>query len=160
MSPVTPFLPIIGRQLGISSSMVGWIYFALPFAGLVSRSGFGFVADRLHLRKLVLFLSMLAMSAAFFFVQFSPSLETEKLADFTVDCGSMTATPSGTLSCACTWAALNLKVRTETAGLLAVLHRLTMCEDGHFALFVSCVTISNPDLLPSRETGVNSGIRN
>jgi hypothetical protein len=33
------------------------------------------------------------------------------------------------------------------------------CEYGRFPVSASCVTISNPDLLSSRETGVNPGIR-
>jgi hypothetical protein len=33
------------------------------------------------------------------------------------------------------------------------------CEDGRFPVSGSCLTISNPDLLPSSETGVNLGIR-
>ncbi len=33
------------------------------------------------------------------------------------------------------------------------------CEDGLFAVFSSCVTISNPDSLSSSETRVNSGLR-
>jgi hypothetical protein len=31
-------------------------------------------------------------------------------------------------------------------------------EDGHFPVSVSCVTISNPDLLSRSETGVDPGI--
>jgi hypothetical protein len=33
------------------------------------------------------------------------------------------------------------------------------CEDGRFPVPASCVTISNPNLLSSSETGVNPGIR-
>jgi hypothetical protein len=33
------------------------------------------------------------------------------------------------------------------------------CEDGRFPLYASRMTISNPDLLSSSETGVSTGIR-
>jgi hypothetical protein len=33
------------------------------------------------------------------------------------------------------------------------------CEGGRFLVSGNCVTISNPDLLSSSETGVNPGIR-
>jgi hypothetical protein len=33
------------------------------------------------------------------------------------------------------------------------------CEDGCFPVYTSCVTISNPDSLPSSETGVDPGLK-
>lgn len=43
---VVPYMPVMARQLGISTFVVGVIYAILPILGLISKPLFGALADR------------------------------------------------------------------------------------------------------------------
>lgn len=43
---VVPYMPVLARQLGFSTFVVGSIYTVLPILGLISKPLFGAIADR------------------------------------------------------------------------------------------------------------------
>lgn len=43
---VVPFMPVLARQLGFSTFVVGSVYSILPILGLIAKPLFGAIADR------------------------------------------------------------------------------------------------------------------
>ena len=50
-APILPFLPIIGKQMGISGSGVGFILALVQISGLVIKPSFGYLMDKYPSRK-------------------------------------------------------------------------------------------------------------
>lgn len=50
---VVPFMPVLARQLGFSTFIVGTVYSILPILGLVAKPLFGAIADKLVLSLVI-----------------------------------------------------------------------------------------------------------
>ncbi|KAL5273717.1 hypothetical protein ACFFRR_000457 [Megaselia abdita] len=75
-APVVPFMPVLARQLGFSSVVVGTIYSILPLIGLLAKPLIGFLADKLQKHKLLFILAQGLTAVAFFCIMFIPSIAT------------------------------------------------------------------------------------
>lgn len=72
-SPVVPFIPVLAKQLGYSSVIVGIIYTILPIVGLISKPFFGFFGDRFHIQKQLFIIFQVVIIISFFSINFIPS---------------------------------------------------------------------------------------
>lgn len=52
-APVVPYMPTLARQLGFSSVVVGTMYTVLNIIGMISKPGFGAIADRFKRQKIL-----------------------------------------------------------------------------------------------------------
>jgi len=69
------FLPLIGRQLGFTATLIGTIYTILPISGLIAKPLFGTLADKFRLHKTFFLLFQAILAIAFFSVYFIPELD-------------------------------------------------------------------------------------
>jgi len=81
-APVTPFLPILAKQLGIDAFGVGIIFAVLPFGGMVAKPVAGWLADRLARQRLVFLLALLLTGGFYFSIQLVSSIPGSFLATF------------------------------------------------------------------------------
>jgi MFS family permease len=73
--PIVQFLPLIGRQLGFTATLIGTIYTILPISGLIAKPLFGTLADKFRLHKTFFLLFQAILAIAFFSVYFIPELD-------------------------------------------------------------------------------------
>lgn len=73
--PIVQFLPLIGRQLGFTATLVGTIYTVLPISGLIAKPLFGTLADKFRLHKTFFLLFQAILAVAFLSVYFIPELD-------------------------------------------------------------------------------------
>lgn len=69
-------MPVLARQLGFSSIVVGTIYSILPIVGLLTKPLFGLIADRFQSHKILFILSQALTAVAFFCIMFIPNIAT------------------------------------------------------------------------------------
>lgn len=69
-------MPVLARQLGFSSVVVGTIYSILPIIGLLTKPVFGFVADKFQSHRLLFILAQGLTAVAFFCIMFIPNIAT------------------------------------------------------------------------------------
>ncbi|XP_046599209.1 major facilitator superfamily domain-containing protein 6 isoform X1 [Neodiprion lecontei] len=75
MGPILPFLPVYGKQLGVSPVVMGSITAILPILFMIAKPMFGLLVDYFRSCRKVLFIALLtATSLAFMFLHFLPSL--------------------------------------------------------------------------------------
>ncbi|XP_076677986.1 major facilitator superfamily domain-containing protein 6 [Andrena cerasifolii] len=75
MGPILPFFPVYGKQLGISTLVMGSITAILPILFLIAKPAFGFVVDYFHPWRKTIFVSLLTVtSASFICMYFLPAL--------------------------------------------------------------------------------------
>lgn len=75
MGPILPFLPVYGKQLGVSPLIMGSITAILPILFLIAKATFGFVVDYFHTRRKVIFIVLLGVtSACYILMYFLPAL--------------------------------------------------------------------------------------
>jgi len=79
------FLPLIGRQLGFTATLIGTIYTILPISGLIAKPLFGTLADKFRLHKTFFLLFQAILAIAFFFVYFIPELDRSATIIFVCD---------------------------------------------------------------------------
>ncbi|RZF43942.1 hypothetical protein LSTR_LSTR006750 [Laodelphax striatellus] len=77
MGPVLPFLPVFGKQLGISEVVMGIITSILPIMFLLAKPVFGFFFDVFHGARKALFLALLMSTTVFFVMLTSLPLPAE-----------------------------------------------------------------------------------
>jgi len=72
-----PFIPLIGRQMGVAAASIGIIYTVAQILTFVMKPVFGLMADRLKRRKvmlmLVIFLALIAGSSISFLPSGAPA---------------------------------------------------------------------------------------
>ncbi|KAL6263024.1 hypothetical protein P5V15_005820 [Pogonomyrmex californicus] len=82
MGPILPFLPVYGKQLGISPLIMGSITAILPILFLIAKPTFGFVVDYFHTWRKLIFIALLAVtSGCYIFMYFLPALPGPLLPD-------------------------------------------------------------------------------
>ncbi|XP_012261185.2 major facilitator superfamily domain-containing protein 6 [Athalia rosae] len=75
MGPILPFLPVYGKQLGVSPLVMGSITAVLPLLFLISKPSFGLLVDHFRPWRKTIFMALLATtSAAYIFLYFLPPL--------------------------------------------------------------------------------------
>lgn len=75
MGPILPFFTVYGKQLGISTLVMGSITAILPILFLIAKPAFGFVVDYFHPWRKTIFVSLLTVtSASFICMYFLPAL--------------------------------------------------------------------------------------
>ncbi|KOC59868.1 Major facilitator superfamily domain-containing protein 6-B, partial [Habropoda laboriosa] len=84
MGPILPFLPVYGKQLGISAIIMGSITAILPILFLIAKPTFGFLVDYFHTWRKSIFIMLLATtSCCYIFMYFLPILPGPILPDHT-----------------------------------------------------------------------------
>jgi len=81
-APVTPFLPILAKQLGISPFGVGIVFAVLPFGGMVGKPVAGWLADCLRQQRIVFLLALLLSGLFYFSIQLVSSINGDFTAVF------------------------------------------------------------------------------
>jgi len=82
MGPILPFLPVYGKQLGVSPLIMGSITAILPILFLIAKPTFGFVVDYFRAWRKLIFISLLAAtSSCYIFMYFLPALPGPLLSD-------------------------------------------------------------------------------
>jgi len=81
-APVTPFLPILAKQLGISPFGVGIVFAVLPFGGMVGKPVAGWLADCLGQQRIVFLLALLLSGLFYFSIQLVSSINGDFTAVF------------------------------------------------------------------------------
>ncbi|XP_026827205.1 major facilitator superfamily domain-containing protein 6 isoform X2 [Ooceraea biroi] len=75
MGPILPFLPVYGKQLGVSPLIMGSITAVLPILFLIAKPAFGFVVDYFHSQRKLIFILLLAVtSGCYILMYFLPVL--------------------------------------------------------------------------------------
>ncbi|XP_033207938.1 major facilitator superfamily domain-containing protein 6-A [Belonocnema kinseyi] len=73
--PILPFLAVYGKQLGVSSIVMGSITSVLPILFLIAKPTIGFIVDYFRKRRKIIFVSLLIITnACFVLMYFLPSL--------------------------------------------------------------------------------------
>ncbi|XP_020278961.1 major facilitator superfamily domain-containing protein 6 isoform X2 [Pseudomyrmex gracilis] len=82
MGPILPFLPVYGKQLGVSPLIMGSITAILPILFLIAKPAFGFVVDYFRAWRKLIFMALLAVtSSCYVFMYFLPELPGPLLPD-------------------------------------------------------------------------------
>lgn len=82
MGPILPFLPVYGKQLGVSPLIMGSITAILPILFLIAKPAFGFVVDYFRAWRKLIFIALLAAtSSCYIFMYFLPALPGPLLPD-------------------------------------------------------------------------------
>lgn len=82
MGPILPFLPVYGKQLGISPLVMGSISAVLPILYLIAKPVFGFLADYFRDWRKSIFVSILATTCGcYVLMAFLPNLPGPALPD-------------------------------------------------------------------------------
>ncbi|XP_076650977.1 major facilitator superfamily domain-containing protein 6 [Halictus rubicundus] len=93
MGPILPFLPVYGKQLGISPVVMGSITAILPILFLIAKPAFGFLVDYFDSWKKTIFMTILgATSICYICMYFLPALPRSVLPDHmfeNVSCASL-----------------------------------------------------------------------
>lgn len=77
MGPILPFLPVYGKQLGVSALIMGSITAILPILFLVAKPSFGFLVDYFYAWRKIIFIILLATtSSCFICMYFLPILSS------------------------------------------------------------------------------------
>lgn len=75
MGPILPFLPVYGKQLGVSAVVMGSITAVLPILFLIAKPSFGFLVDHFYTWRKSIFIMLLAStSGCFILLYFVPTL--------------------------------------------------------------------------------------
>ena len=77
---LVPYIPVLMKELGLSSTETGILYGLMPFISFFTRPLFGAVADKLRKHKLVLVICLLSMGLFYGLLLVTPSKNT------TADC--------------------------------------------------------------------------
>nr|XP_053638026.1 major facilitator superfamily domain-containing protein 6-like isoform X1 [Cherax quadricarinatus] len=88
-APVLPFLPVYGRQQGISPAGIGLIYTILPFVGLIVKTASGALSDWLRIHRGMFLSSIVVCLIGFFSIYFVPAVpqnSNQELAHVKLDC--------------------------------------------------------------------------
>lgn len=94
MGPILPYLPVYGKQLGVSPAVMGSITAVLPLLFLVAKPAFGFLVDHFRAWRRAIFVGLLAAtSGCFVLMYFLPALPAPVLPDkgefFNVSCSAI-----------------------------------------------------------------------
>ncbi|CAD1475640.1 unnamed protein product, partial [Heterotrigona itama] len=77
MGPILPFLPVYGKQLGISALIMGSITAILPILFLIAKPSFGFLVDYFYTWRKIIFIILLATtSSCYICMYFLPILSS------------------------------------------------------------------------------------
>ena len=94
MGPILPFLPVYGKQLGISVVVMGSITAILPIVFLIAKPAFGFLVDCFHAWRKTIFIALLATtSSCYICMYFLPVLPSPILPDHNFNNISCTSIP-------------------------------------------------------------------
>ncbi|XP_011058036.1 PREDICTED: major facilitator superfamily domain-containing protein 6-like [Acromyrmex echinatior] len=75
MGPILPFLPVYGKQLGVSPLIMGSITAILPILFLIAKPTFGFIVDYFRTKRKLIFIALLAItSSCYILMYFLPAL--------------------------------------------------------------------------------------
>ncbi|CAL1674196.1 unnamed protein product [Lasius platythorax] len=93
MGPILPFLPVYGKQLGVSPLIMGSITAILPLLFLIAKPAFGFVVDYFRAWRKLIFIALLAVtSGCYILMYFLPVLPGPMLPDHqfqNISCASL-----------------------------------------------------------------------
>lgn len=82
MGPILPYLPVLGRQMGVSPSVMGAIYSVLPILALVGKPTFGLLVDYFQRQRKLIFIGIVMfMSSCFAILYFLPASSGPALPD-------------------------------------------------------------------------------
>lgn len=77
MGPILPFLPVIGKQLGVSEVAFGLIMSITPILFFLAKPIFGFILDYFQSQRKTIFIALVvSTTVSFALLQFVPSSTT------------------------------------------------------------------------------------
>lgn len=79
LAGVMPFITIIGKDLGMSPSLVGLVATLFPFASMVAKPLVGSIADRFQKLKLIMVIFLAFTALSYFGINFIPNKEAEPI---------------------------------------------------------------------------------
>ncbi|XP_017878338.1 major facilitator superfamily domain-containing protein 6 [Ceratina calcarata] len=75
MGPILPFLPVYGKEIGVSAFVMGTITAILPILFLIAKPAFGFLVDYFYPKRKAIFITLLgATSTCYILMYFLPIL--------------------------------------------------------------------------------------
>lgn len=77
MGPILPFLPVYGKQLGVSAIVMGSITAILPFLFLIAKPIFGLIVDYFSSWRKAIFVTLLAGTSTCFVCMYFLSIVSE-----------------------------------------------------------------------------------
>ncbi|XP_066599313.1 major facilitator superfamily domain-containing protein 6 isoform X2 [Prorops nasuta] len=81
MGPILPFLPVYGKQMGVSAIVMGLVTSFLPILFLIAKPAFGYLIDRFRSLRKTLFVLLLAVTSgsyvSMYFLPQSPSAASQ-----------------------------------------------------------------------------------
>ncbi|GBM03867.1 Major facilitator superfamily domain-containing protein 6 [Araneus ventricosus] len=78
MGGVMPFMPVLAKNLGITSTALGLVYTVLPFCVFFSKPLFGFITDFFRNIKLIVFVLVCVTSVGYFSIRFLRPIDSVK----------------------------------------------------------------------------------
>lgn len=80
MGPILPQIPVFGKELGISSEIMGSVTGILPIAFLIAKPAFGMIVDIYReRRKHIFILLILIMTLSYALMNFIPGREVHSV---------------------------------------------------------------------------------
>lgn len=66
MGPILPFVPVMGKQLGLSEVAMGLILSVMPLLFMVAKPTFGFILDYYQYKRKSIFIVLVLSTTVFF----------------------------------------------------------------------------------------------
>ncbi|KAL1122990.1 hypothetical protein AAG570_003314 [Ranatra chinensis] len=88
MGPILPFLPVIGKQLGVSEIVMGGVNAVLPLLFIVVKPLFGFLIDYFQEWRKAIFVGLLA-ATSFIYGSMAFLPETKKPVRLSLNCSEL-----------------------------------------------------------------------
>ncbi|XP_047365966.1 major facilitator superfamily domain-containing protein 6 isoform X1 [Vespa velutina] len=91
MGPILPFLPVYGKQLGVSPLVMGSITAVLPILFLIAKPIFGFLVDYFYNWRKSIFVALLTLtSGCYICIYFVPAISNEVSINYNdISCSSL-----------------------------------------------------------------------
>lgn len=91
MGPILPFLPVYGKQLGVSPIVMGSVTAVLPILFLIAKPVFGFLVDHFYTWRKSIFVALLTItSGCYICIYFVPAIPNQISIDYNdISCSSL-----------------------------------------------------------------------
>ncbi|XP_064099196.1 major facilitator superfamily domain-containing protein 6-like [Macrobrachium nipponense] len=87
--PLTPFLPVIARHKGVSSTVISLIWTVMPFVSLISKTCAGALSDYFRVHRQVFLGSLMLMIVSFIGIYFTPDIVPHASSNASADAAEM-----------------------------------------------------------------------
>lgn len=66
MGPILPYLPVMGKQLGVTEVVMGLLLSVIPILFFLAKPTFGFILDYFQTQRKTVFISLIIATTLFF----------------------------------------------------------------------------------------------